>query len=154
MVRYGLTYYNYHDWVVWITNAFLHAGWAHIIMNMLALFEVGFSLEKVTNTFWFFLVYFVSMAGADLVSVYYLQTHHQVFVIGASGAIFGLYAFYSLVTKNFMDFVIFAVIYNGIVYFAHMNIAWFAHLGGALAGFVVGILYLIINRGFAVKKKD
>jgi len=149
MQTYGLTYYNYDDPQVWVTNAFLHGGWGHIIMNMLALFEIGWSIEKVANTFWLFLVYVISIAGADLASVYYVQQHPNVYVIGASGAIFGLYAFYSFITKEFKDFIIFAVVYNGAVYLMDMNIAWFGHAGGAIAGFIVGIVYVAFNKGFA-----
>jgi membrane associated rhomboid family serine protease len=142
---------NDNDPVVWITNAFIHGGWSHIIMNMLALLEIGFSTEKITNTFWFFVVYLVSMLGADLANYYYLQEHVNVYVIGASGAIFGLYAFYSLIARQFKDFIVFALIYNGAVYLMHLNIAWFGHAGGAVAGFLVGAVYLMLNCGYADK---
>ncbi|WP_168175723.1 rhomboid family intramembrane serine protease [Nautilia sp. PV-1] len=150
MVHYGMTAQNRDDPVVWITNAFIHGGWGHIAMNMLALLEVGFATEKVTNTFWFFIVYLVSILGADLANYYYLQNHWNVYVIGASGAIFGLYAFYSLITKEFKDFIIFAVIYNGAVFMFNMNIAWFGHLGGAIAGFIAGLFYIFF-KGFVKK---
>jgi membrane associated rhomboid family serine protease len=152
MQHYGITYDNYDNPVVWITNAFIHGGWGHIIMNMMALLEIGFATEKVTNTFWFFAVYAISLLGADIASVYYVQEHFNVYVIGASGAIFGLYAFYSLITKEFKDFIIFALIYNGAVYLMDMNIAWFGHAGGALAGFIAGIIFLLFNRGFVNKE--
>ncbi len=148
MQRYGITYDNYNNPVVWITNAFIHGGWGHIIMNMMALLEIGFATEKVTNTFWFFTVYAISLLGADIASVYYVQENVNVYVIGASGAIFGLYAFYSLITKEFKDFIIFALIYNGAVYFMDMNIAWFGHAGGAFAGFIAGMVFLLFNKGF------
>jgi membrane associated rhomboid family serine protease len=153
MQHYGLMYGNYNNPLVWITNAFIHGGWGHITMNMLALLEIGLSIEKITKTFWFFIVYIISLVGADIASIYYVQQHPNVYVLGASGAIFGLYAFYSLITKEFKDFLIFAVIYNGVVYFMNMDIAWFGHAGGAVAGFIVGIIYLIINRGFVEKKE-
>lgn len=75
-----------------ITYMFVHANMSHILFNMLALFFFGLQLEKKMGSSEFLLYYFASGIGAGLFSllVYWLTGAYQVWLLGASGAVFAI----------------------------------------------------------------
>lgn len=128
-----------------ITYMFLHAGWAHIIFNMLGLFFFGPSLETRLGSRDFLLLYFLSGLGAAILSFIFQPTAA---VVGASGAVFGvllgfayfwprqpIYIWGILPIQARLLVIILAVmsIYSGFMG-AGGSIAHFAHLGGFVAG--------------------
>src|SRR4029450_9912643 len=96
VVRYG--------WIWQLaTYMFLHGGVFHILFNMLALWMFGAELERIWGTRYFLKFYFVTGAGAGLLTVLFSllpfgfarQLYGSV-IIGASGAIYGLLLAYAL----------------------------------------------------------
>ena len=83
---------------------FLHAGFMHILFNMLALWMFGTELEHRWGTRYFLKFYFVTGVGAGILTVLFsllpfefAAQLYPAIIIGASGAIYGLllaYAFY------------------------------------------------------------
>jgi rhomboid protease GluP len=141
---YGLNNSNLYNPIIWITSMFLHAGIAHIAMNMIALLQVGLLTEKNISSKIMFFVYFLSGLGGSLASVAYIGSSDQLInVVGASGAIFGLFAFYSIVSGQIASFVIQAVIFHVIILSLHLPIAWYAHAGGIFVGVLFALFYLM-----------
>ncbi len=130
-----------HDYWRMFTSMFLHSGIIHLAFNMYALWIVGGFIESAVGRGKFLLVYFVSgFAGSVLVL---LAGTPNVTVVGASGAIFGLFG--ALAVHAFLnrgrDFqsrallgnVLFLLVINLVFSFTG-GISWQAHIGGLIAG--------------------
>jgi membrane associated rhomboid family serine protease len=114
--------------------AFLHIGPLHLIVNMLALFVVGPSLERVFGTWRYLAVYLLGALGGS-VAVYLFDDPGRA-VAGASGAIYGLFAATLVVLRSLgLDarFMLLAIGLNFAVSFAP-GISLLGHLGGFIAG--------------------
>jgi membrane associated rhomboid family serine protease len=132
-----------------ITNAFLHEqglsgfGPAHILFNMWALVVVGPSLEKLLGRTRFVAVYLASaLAGSVL---YYLVASPVSLALGASGAIFGLFGAWFVVSRKLgLDSrqVVMLIVLNLVITFAVPGIAWQAHVGGLVIGSALTAAYV------------
>ena len=131
-----------------ITSAFLHdTGFVlHIAFNMYLLWMVGPMLERQLGRGRFLALYLLSAVGG---SVGYLAladpTDLQSWgggVVGASGAVFGLFGALLLVNRRLglenRGLVAFFAINAVIGFIPGLNIAWQAHLGGLVTGALVG----------------
>lgn len=76
-----------------ITSAFLHAGWWHLIGNMLFLFVFGDNVEDAFGHLRF-LVFYLACAVAASLGQIYLAPSSSLPGVGASGAISGVLAAY------------------------------------------------------------
>ena len=124
-----------------ISNAFLHEppgsgiGILHIAFNMWALIFVGPALERMLGRGRFLTVYLVSaLAGSVL---YYLLASPLAPALGASGAIFGLFGAWFVLSRRLrLDSrqIIMLIVLNLVISFAVSGIAWQAHVGGLIAG--------------------
>jgi membrane associated rhomboid family serine protease len=131
------------------TYMFLHAGMWHLAVNMLMLWFFAPAIEASWGRKQFLTYYFFTGIGAGLCS-WVASPHSFVPVIGASGAIFGLLVAYAMMFPEtvILLFFIFPMKIKYAVYiFAAMNlwgalgfsnagIAYFAHLGGGLFGYL------------------
>ena len=125
-------------WWRLLTAAFLHGGLLHLAFNMYALYLFGPYVEKALGT-WRFVVAYLTMAVFSSVVVYVLSPAGTP-TVGASGAIFGLFALtLVLQTKAKVD-VRGLLVLLGInaVLSLRANISWQGHLGGFVAGLVLG----------------
>lgn len=144
-----------------ITHMFMHGSTSHIFFNMFALFMFGPPLESLWGPKRFLFYYLFTGFGALALYLFvnYLEIQYMGgqpgVVWGASGAIFGLLVGFGMKypdTKIMLIFPpipmkakYFVAIYAGLELFlglGHFNtgIAHFAHLGGALFGFLL-IIY-------------
>ncbi|MFB9164084.1 MULTISPECIES: rhomboid family intramembrane serine protease [Arthrobacter] len=119
-----------------VTSAFLHStNIMHIAFNMYALWILGNALEPAFGRVRFLAIYLVS-AFAGSVGVLLLSPIDTV-VVGASGAVFGLFGALFVVQKkrggDLRQIVVLLAI-NAAIGFFIPNIAWQAHLGGLIAG--------------------
>ncbi len=129
-----------HQYWRMFTSLFLHAGIIHILFNMWALWLVGGFLESALGRGKFLVVYFISgFAGSALV----LLTLSPNPVVGASGAIFGLFgalavhAFFNrgdFQSQAFLRQILFIIVLNLVFTFALGGISWQAHIGGLIGG--------------------
>lgn len=71
-----------------ITSVFLHAGFIHLAMNMLALYFLGSFAEITFGRDRLFALYFISGIAGGLALLYFGAANSP--AVGASGAIFGL----------------------------------------------------------------
>ena len=75
------------------TSMFLHAGWLHIIGNMLFLWIFGDNIEDYLGHFKYLIFYLISGVAAALVHIA-LNLNSRVPTVGASGAIAGVMGAY------------------------------------------------------------
>ncbi len=129
------------QWYRLITSAFLHEqlgsglGILHIAFNMWALIFIGPGLEKMLGRLRFLAVYLVSAVGGSV--LYYLIAAPTASALGASGAIFGLFGAWFVLSRRLrMDGrqVIMLIGLNLVISFTVSGVAWQAHLGGLIAG--------------------
>jgi membrane associated rhomboid family serine protease len=123
-----------------LTSMFLHGSYIHILFNMLSLWWIGGPLEAALGRARYLALYVVSgLAGSAL--TYLIAAPNQP-SLGASGAIFGLFGATAVLLRRLnqdMRPVVALLVINLIFTFSPgFNIAWQAHIGGLVAGLVVG----------------
>ncbi|MEP6598332.1 MAG: rhomboid family intramembrane serine protease [Actinomycetota bacterium] len=118
-----------------LTATFLHYGLLHLAMNMLALFLVGPYLERLLGPWRYVAVYMLAALGGS-VAVYAFGARFTA-VVGASGAIFGLFAAALLLVRE-LGFdprtLIGTIVINFVLTFSIPDISKLGHLGGFLLG--------------------
>ena len=145
--------YGFGIWQLF-TYMWIHAGLAHIFFNMLALWMFGMELEHVFGSRKFLIYYLLCGFGGGLANLLIAPLFTTVGpTVGASGAIFGVLLAFGMMFPNrpiYIYFLLpikakyFVVMYMALEIFSVGSvdgIAHFAHLGGALVGF----LYLIAD---------
>ena len=136
------------QWYRLITSAFTAPGTSlsglgllDIAFNMWALYIVGPSLERLLGPVRFLAVYLLSAVGGG-VMFYYLDATG--FAAGASGAVFGLFGAWFVVSKRLhLDIrgIVTLIAVNLAFGFIVPNIAWQDHLGGIIAGAALTAAY-------------
>lgn len=135
-----------------VTSGFLHVSWAHLLLNMFSLYFFSGSLEYFMGPAKLMLIYFASLIGGDLFSLFIHRHHGDYTAVGASGAVSGV-IFASIALFPGMQINLFGVlpiagwIYGlvfvlGSIYGIRSqrdNVGHDAHLGGALIGLIVAI---------------
>ena len=142
-----------------VTSAFLHAGWMHILGNMLYLWIFGDNVEDSMGKFKFFLFYVICAISGSLLQ-YYSNPSSEIPIVGASGAIAGVLGGYLILypKANIKVFMWVVIIFRTInipawivlsiwimVQFFSLSsssssgggVAYFAHIGGFLAGMIL-----------------
>ncbi len=89
-----------------LTSAFAHEDPIHLLMNMISLYNVGSFVELYFGHFWMAVIYFASMIGGKLLSLYIRHANHDDYSssLGASGAISGLLGAYFFVILRYYGF--------------------------------------------------
>ncbi len=142
-----------------ISYAFLHADWLHLLSNMLFLLIFGDNIEDALGHVRYFLFYMacaVLAAGAHLL----MNIDSNGPLIGASGAVAGVLGAYVVLYPHARVFVLARIVipiplpvpafwflgfWIGTQFFyaffaGNEPVAWWAHLGGALAGAILAIV--------------
>ena len=137
-----------------ITSAFIHEtglgglGPAHIIFNMWALILVGPALERLLGHLRFLSLYLLSALGGSV--LFYLLAPASEVALGASGAIFGLFGAYFVVSRRLrLDTrgIVILIVLNLVISFAFSSaIAWQAHVGGLITGSLIAAAYAYAPR--------
>jgi membrane associated rhomboid family serine protease len=78
-----------HHWITILTAMFMHAGWMHIIGNMVFLWAFGPEVEDAMGPPLYLLFYLLSGLAASLAQIA-LMPHSTLPNLGASGAIAGV----------------------------------------------------------------
>jgi membrane associated rhomboid family serine protease len=128
-----------------LTSGFVHSPGSilHIGFNMWALLVTGPVLEHLLGRGRFLALYLLSLLGG---SVAVLLIAPGTFVIGASGAIFGLFGAFMLVLRglgqNPTQILVVIGINLVIGFIPGFNVAWQAHVGGLIVGLAVGWIFM------------
>ncbi len=156
--------------VLWtfITSMFLHGGWLHIIGNMLYLWIFGNNVEDILGHFWYTVFYLVCGLVANFAQLI-MSAGADVPGIGASGAIAGVLAAYliffprarveTLIFLGIFAFIrpIPAIVLLGFWFVLQLfsgfasigaastaggGVAYFAHIGGFIAGLILALPWI------------
>lgn len=133
------------------TAMFLHLSLMHILSNMIALVCFANIARDIYNNFEFLVIYIVSGVVGNIVSLMFNPISISA---GASTAIMGLLgctlAMFALPkedynTQSVVQQAVFLLVINTVgVMGTNVDIA--GHAGGALAGFVLGLIFIWIKR--------
>ncbi|KAI3992680.1 hypothetical protein MKX01_008002 [Papaver californicum] len=152
--------YLYHSLPVWyqfVTSTFCHVNWNHLSSNLFFLYIFGKLVEEEEGNFALWTSYILTGVGANLVS--WLVLPRNAVSLGASGAVFGLFAI-SVLVKMCWDWrkILEVLILGQFVIekvmeaaqastrmsgasSAMQSVNHIAHLSGALVG--VGLVWLL-----------
>lgn len=149
------------------TSMFMHSGVFHILFNMLYLYIFGNNIEDSMGSGRFLIFYFLCgliATGAHI----YTDPESQIPTLGASGAIAGvLGAYMVLYPRERVDALLgyfyirvpaivvlltwfILQLFSGILSLGHMGeggIAFFAHIGGFIAGAILIFIFRKRQRG-------
>jgi membrane associated rhomboid family serine protease len=159
--------------ISFFSSMFLHGNWGHLLSNMWALWLFGDNIEDLMGSFRFLLFYFVGGVAAGLVHVL-TNPFETAPAIGASGAVAGVMGAYFLLypTARIITLVpvFFFPLFIHIPAFFYLGgwfllqliqgtaaflgvgsaggIAWWAHVGGFVAGILVVRRFLLRPRRY------
>lgn len=132
-----------------ISYQFLHGSFRHLFFNMYAFVYLGLMLENKIGWKNFLLIYVLSGICGGVTSIAY---HENIYTVGASGAIMGLFgAMMALLLNQFFErnankallvstvFVLGIMLINGSI---SPRVDNACHLGGLISGFI--ITYLLV----------
>ncbi len=129
---------------VWrlLTVSLVHSSIWHIGLNMLALFMIGRILEPLLGRWRFLALYLLSALGG---SVAVVLLSFPTPVVGASGAIFGLFGALLVIGRhlgaNIAGIAIVLGINLVIGFVPGFNVSWQAHVGGLIVGLLVAFIF-------------
>lgn len=139
------------QWYRLITAAFLPGpgttGLMDIAFNMWALYVVGPNLERVLGKTRYIALYLLSAVGGNVL-YYFLVAQNQP-ALGASGAIFGLFAGLFIVARKLrlnIGGIATVIVVNLVFSFVIARIAWQAHVGGLIVGALLTAAYAYAPR--------
>lgn len=158
LARYALVPYEikrFGRWHQMVTSGFLHADFMHLLFNMLGLYFFGPALENLLGSARFLVVYLGSLIAGSYVAYVRHRDDPRYRAIGASGAvsgvIFGFVLFFPTMDLYLMMIPIpvpafvYAIGYVLISIYGMKRrvgaIGHDAHLGGAIAGAVLTVLF-------------
>ncbi len=138
-----------------ITYMFMHADLSHIFLNMLGVYMFGSILENIWGSKRFINFYLLCGLGAALFQlvINYFNQEFSI-LLGASGALFGLLVAFAMMFPNTELQLYFIIpvkakylvlgytlyeLFNG--FFAHDNVAHFAHIGGLVVGVIIMLIW-------------
>ncbi len=155
-----------------LTSMFLHSGWLHLLGNMIFLWVFGDNVEDAMGHARYAVFYLVAGVAATATHIA-LNQSDLIPVIGASGAIAGVLGAYLVlyprarVSAILPIFILFWIpfqvpavlligfwfllqVFSGVASLAATDVtggtAWFAHIGGFLAGIVLVRLFVFGRR--------
>lgn len=149
LIRYGAGFgpltFGYGEWWRLITPIFLHGGLIHFAFNTMALLQLGPLIEEEFGTERFAFQYLACGIAGNLMS----QGLGGAPTVGASGAIFGLMGillvygtkrggpYGASLRRTMLQWLVPNLL---ITFIARGIIDWRCHLGGLLAGLVLGLV--------------
>ncbi|MCS0635226.1 rhomboid family intramembrane serine protease [Streptomyces sp. LP05-1] len=132
------------EWYRLVTAVFLHQEIWHFALNMLGLWWLGGPLEAALGRVRYLALYLLSgLAGS---AFFFLEAAPNEPSLGASGAIFGLLGATVVLLRRLaqdMRPVLTLLVLNLVLTFFWEGIAWQAHVGGLVAGALIG--YGMVN---------
>jgi rhomboid protease GluP len=129
-----------------VTSGFLHFSISHIAFNMYALTQAGMVVENLWGSRNFLLIYFAAMITGGI-AAYETTIGTTDVTAGASGAIMGLFgALAALGVKiprlrqTLLQWALFPIVATLAVGFTTPGISNAGHIGGVIAGAIVGFI--------------
>jgi membrane associated rhomboid family serine protease len=125
-----------------VTAGFLHAGFFHLLFNMLSLWILGTLLEPAVGRLRFALIFFVSLLAGSFGA---LLVNPDSLTVGASGGIFGLMGAAFVVMRNrgmnpLESGLGLWIVLNLVITFTVPNISIGGHIGGLIGGALAALV--------------
>lgn len=140
-----------NEWYRLVTVALVHDNSSvipiHLAFNMLALHSLGTPIENFLGRSKFLIIFFVSLIGGSIASAMFLG--YNGYSIGASGAVFGLFGAWAVISKRIgaeVKSTLVIIGLNFVLGFTIGGVDWRAHLGGLITGYAVTRLMLSASR--------
>jgi membrane associated rhomboid family serine protease len=140
-----------NEWYRLVTVALVHDNTnvipIHLAFNMLALHSLGTPIETFLGRSKFLIIFFVSLIGGSIASALFLG--YNGYSIGASGAVFGLFGAWAVISKRIgaeVKSTLVIIGLNFVLGFTIGGVDWRAHLGGLIAGYAVTQFLLSASR--------
>lgn len=118
-----------HDWITIVTSTFMHAGWMHIIGNMVFFWVFGIVIEDSMGPFPYLTFYLLSGIAASLAEIM-ANSSSAVPGLGASGAIAGVMG-------------AFVITYPGDRIRTLLLFGWFSKVTVLPASLLIGLWFLL-----------
>jgi len=137
------------QWWRLLSAMFLHGDALHLLMNLIALFQLGSLYELMFGTKRFTIIYFVTGLVASLTSMFITGGPS----VGASGAVFGIMGAFIFsirrsprwrherAARGIVSQLIFWVVANIAIALKVPQIDLAAHMGGLVAGLILGLAW-------------
>ncbi len=139
-----------------LSSGFLHLDFSHLLFNMLTLYFFADIVIFSVGYIKFLLIYLASLLVGNLLSFYFHKNELHYSAIGASGAVSGILYSAILLYPGMSLYLFFIPIpipawLFGILYLLYSiygmkkqlgNIGHDAHFGGAIAGYVLTLLFV------------
>ena len=133
-----------------LTSAFMHAGWLHLLVNMYALWIVGPFLEQMLGRWRFVALWLLSALGGSVAVILLTPEPNWGYsVVGASGAVFGMFAAIAVVlrrTGRDARQILIVIAINVVFSLIVARISWQGHLGGLVVGAALGFLFAYLPK--------
>lgn len=139
-----------NQWWRILSSMFIHIGFFHLLMNVMAIYYLGILVEKMYGRWRFLFIYLLSGIGGGLASFAFSVNISA----GASGAIFGLFGallFFGFIYREIFfqtlgSNVLLILAINLILGFVVQQIDMAAHIGGLVAGFIASAIIFLPKR--------
>lgn len=136
-----------------LTSMFLHANLLHIATNMLSLFFIGVAVEQLFGSGRYAFIYFASGIIAGLTQMILIPGGAFLGASGAIAGIFGAFGALILLRRRTLGSAgnaligqwLFWLAINAFISISNPGIAGWAHLGGLVAGFIIGAIMTMID---------
>ncbi|MFV0255703.1 MAG: rhomboid family intramembrane serine protease [Erysipelotrichaceae bacterium] len=147
-IAFGAYYRNiivvFNQFYRFITSAFIHTNPLHLLINMVAMLNLGLLLEDVLGKFRYFLVLIFSIVGGSLLV---WATNSANLAFGMSGGFFGLLGCLVIlhcrtgyITKPIVIIEYSLLFVINIAMSMHPSVSWEGHLGGFVVGALCGMV--------------
>ena len=140
-----------------VTATFIHAGFLHLLFNMFSLFLFGPELEQLAGKWRFLAIYILGGIGGNIAT--YITQDAFYATVGASGSIFGIFGAYLAIlarhhryTPQLKQVILPIVIISVVLTFLQPNVNAAGHIGGLVAGFILG--YLIFTNKYMLRLRN
>lgn len=134
-----------HEWFRFITAGFLHISFLHLIMNLMALRNLGVVMETVMEGKKYL---FTLIAGILMGNAFVFILDEGVIGLGISGGLFALlgamcvYLFETKAMRNpKVMSQVFQVLFINLIISSLPGVSATAHLGGLIAGLLCGLVF-------------
>ena len=140
-----------HEYWRLFAALFLHAGIAHLLFNLFALYVLGPGLERTMGSWRFALCYLLSGLGSSvgIVVLWLLGITHATQVVGASGCVMGVVGAWAgfllrhrhapRANERLLNILLIIGIQTAFD-FTTPQVSTTAHVCGLISGFIVGLL--------------
>lgn len=145
------------EYIRLLSSGFLHADYTHLGFNMFTFYMFGDALAMTMSPIELVIIYIGSLLAGNALALYIHRNHADYSAIGASGAVSGIIYSTIIFYPSLLIYFIIPGWLFGIIYILYTifgikkqqgNIGHDAHLGGAIAGLLLTVLYFGSTEAF------